>query len=736
MANKQSFNWLVGYSDSQFQSPDKMIPSVIPGSVQLDIMKSENMPHYNFGTNSHLYEWIENKFWHYHTDTYLSPMDNDVPFLVFESIEYESVILINKTEVIHHEGMYTPVKINLSEYINHQIEIDVIIFPAPKRPGTTRRHMEFSMSCKPPFAYGWDWSPRLIPLGICGGTYIEFLPSTRITGMDLSYELDDALTTALLKIKYSISCATSCLLFSLYNDKNICILENEISMPGLTGEYHCVLQAPDLWWPAGHGDQPVYRAVLSVGRESTGNHDMIRNLGFRRVKLIMNEGTWEDCEGFPATRCKPPITLEINGRAVFAKGSNLVPLDIFSALIQKEDYKSILLLVKNANMNILRLWGGGYINKPEFFDLCDQYGIMVWQEFPLACADYPDDKHYLTVLDQESRSIIAEIKNHPCHVIWGGGNELFNNWSKMTDQSLALRILNRNCLQEDPFTPFIPTSPLYGMGHGNYVMFDDKGKEMLSVICESKFTAYTEFGNAAPSPMEYLKTFIPEDELSEPKPGGSWENHHAFKAWQSDDDWFSSRYIKKFIGEKASSEEIINQGVYIQSLSYQYLYEEMRKQWPYCSMALNWCFNEPWPTAAGNSLVNYPAIPKPCYFTVKDALRPQKASLRITKLLWNHGETFSAGIWLLNDDPKSINAGDITVFTVFDNVEKEQMKWTHEGTAAMTNLEGPTVTFKIPKNNSKELKIILRSSDNQDLNSEYTILCCEKTSKIITETSF
>ena len=119
-------------------------------------------------------------------------------------------------------------------------------------------------------------------------------------------------------------------------------------------------------------------------------------------------------------------------------------------------------------MNIFRKWGGAGIEKEEFYNLCDEYGIMVWQEFPLDGNNYPNDSRYLKILEQEARAIVRKLRRHPCIILWSGGNELFNNWSKMTDQSHALRLLNKVCYEEDRNTPFLPTSPIMGMSHGPY----------------------------------------------------------------------------------------------------------------------------------------------------------------------------------------------------------------------------------------------------------------------------
>jgi beta-mannosidase len=228
----------------------------------------------------------------------------------------------------------------------------------------------------------------------------------------------------------------------------------------------------------------------------------------------------------------PPIQVEINGRSVFCKGTNWVNPEVFPGIITAGRYEELIDRALEANFNMFRIWGGGIVNKESFYDLCDSKGILVWQEFPLACNNYPDDAHYLEVLKQESTSIILRLKNHPSLALWCGGNELYNSWSGMTDQSLALRLLNSRCLELDPLTPFIPTSPIEGMGHGHYVFRDfDSGEEVFARMSRAQFTTYTEFGMPAPASVEVLKTIIPPDELWPPAPGKSWESHHAFKAW-------------------------------------------------------------------------------------------------------------------------------------------------------------------------------------------------------------
>ena len=378
----------------------------------------------------------------------------------------------------------------------------------------------------------------------------------------------------------------------------------------------------------------------------------------------------------------------------------------------------LLTLVKEANMNIVRNWGGSEVYKEDFYNICDEFGIMVWQEFPLACCCYPDDEHYLSVLEQEATAIVKRLKKHPCLIIWCGGNELFNGWSGMTDQSHPLRLLNSICYRIDRKTPFIMTSPLFGMGHGGYTFVDPiSGKDVFQVFNDASNTAYTEFGVPSIASYDYLKTFIPEDELKSPKPNTSWEKHHAFKVWQKN-SWMHPEMIKKYFGKSSSVEEMAQRSSIMQCEGYHAAFEEARRQWPECSMAINWCFNEPWPTVANNSILNYPTVKKPAYEAVKNSLRDCMPSARIRKFDWTEGEFFSAELYMLNASPNVIT-DSIRAYILIDGNKIKLLQWEGISVKANSNTKGPSVGIKLPR--MKSNMFVLRLESNEEV-SEYRMI--------------
>jgi beta-mannosidase len=716
--------WETGFSKEKYILPEKWYPATVPGAVQLDYALAHNWEAYYYAENRKEYLWMEDVYWTYKTRfENLGLQKGEQLFFVSLGIDYEFEIWLNGKKLLYQEGMFTPVNLNLTNNLKEKNELLVIIYPAPKLPGFDMNRSQAAQSVKPAVSYGWDWHPRLVPLGIWDETFFEIRNESFIKDFFTDFKLNEDFSEAEITVstegenlegmqfEWSLSAA---------DGKTVFHKSGKITSERLLS---VTLENPDLWWPHDHGDQPLYVSKINIINSNGKVLDSKKQtVGFRRVRLVMNEGLWQEEIPFPKTRNKPPVTIEINGRRIFSKGTNWVNPEIFPGIITKERYDELLNLALEANFNMLRVWGGGIVNKEAFYEGCNEKGILVWTEFPLACNNYEDNPEYLRVLEQESESIIKRIRKHPSNAMWSGGNELFNNWSGMTDQSLALRMLNSQCYKFDPLTPFIPTSPIYGMGHGHYVFRDFDGQtEVYQWMAEAKSTAYTEFGMPGPSPVDILKTIIPEEELFPPMPGTSWESHHAFKAWVGD-TWLMKDFLAEYFGEPETLEELVENGQWIQSEGYKCIYEEARRQKPWCSMALNWCYNEPWPTAANNSLINYPAKPKPAFYAVANSCRPVLASARIPRFRWKTGETFTVGLFVLNDKYKETGAGKMRIFLKSGNEKREIGSWEFASAPSNKNLEGPVFETIVPNFRPGKMILILDVEGKPEWNSEYELL--------------
>ena len=718
----------VGHSDNK-KSPNNYVHATVPGNVQLDWAKAENWPDYNYSDNFKMFSWMEDKYWHYKSIIAIDALKaSERLFFTAKSIDYEFEIILDGIRLLYQEGMFTPVEIELTKIIKKDSVLEVIIYPTPKIPGMPVDRSQASQSCKPAVAYEWDWHPRLIPLGICDDCFLEIRDSAFISYSHLDYVLNDNLSMADMTIDVEINGNADSIECSLIDTDNNKVYNEIVKNIGNSVRINNIFNNPELWWCAQYGKQYLYNFEVKLIKNGEIIDKKSKKIGFRKIQLVQHPTAWSLPDGFPKTRSTTPITVELNGKRIFAKGSNFVPPEIFTGTITKETYEPLVKLGIEANMNLFRMWGGGMVSKDSFFELCDEYGMMVWQEFPLACNNYEGTPSYLKILDQETKSVLKNLRHHPSIIIWCGGNELFNGWSQMTEQSLALRLINKNCYDYAPTTPFMYTSPLYGMGHGCYLFKYEKiygdggdGPDVLEIMTQSKFTAYTEFGIPSISDRDVLEKFIPKDELFPPKLGTAWETHHAFKAW-TPDAWLCEKTLEFYFGKAENLDELINNSKILQDAGYKAIFEEGRRQKPYCAMTLNWCYNEPWPSATNNNIITYPSKPKDAYKAVKDACRPQMSSARVKKWEWTENEVFSAETWILNDLYKVIPEGVMHAKLITESGEFDLCKWNFNQTDENTHQQGPVGQVKLPKMNKHLMKLVLKVENKPEFDSEYLFL--------------
>lgn len=720
-------SWRVGPHTTRDAAPDAWIPASVPGAVQLDWARAHHWPPYWHGENCRAYNGLEDRFWTYETRLEFPALHTgERLFFVCGGVDYACEITLNGRLLHQQEGMFTAIELDLTGAARSGDLLRVVVHPAPKSVSAPADRSQANRSCKPAMSYGWDFHPRLIPLGIWQETHLEIRPACFLRDAAVDYRLAPDFSTAEVaaEIVLSAPVAAGRLRWTLTTPEGVELFHHEAKAfgePRLTASER--IKNPVLWWPHDHGVPALHTSTIELLDEHGSVVERrVQRIGFRSVRLVMAPGQWDHPATFPKSRSHPPMTLEVNGRAIFAKGANWVSPEIFPGLLSRETYAPLLEKVRAAHMNLLRLWGGAPAQKEAFYELCDEAGIMLWQEFPLACNAYPDDPAYLRVLDQESRSLIARLKHHASLVLWCGGNELFNTWSGMTDQALPLRLLASNCFQLDPARPFLPTSPVDGVGHGHYVFRDPStGEEAWSLFQKSNCTAYTEFGMPGPAPVEVLREIIPEDQLFPPRPGGAWQAHHAFGVWMKSSHLYLD-VLEHYFGPSQTLDELVERGQLLQSEGYKGLYEESRRQKPASSMALCWCLNEPWPAAANLSLISWPARPKPALAAVADACRPLLASARIRKFEWSEGEVFDPELWWLHDAPAATTPGPIEArIEAADGRVFPLLTWDGGPLAANTNLAGPKVQWVLPALGGERFTLVLATPTRPEAASRYVL---------------
>jgi len=329
-------------------------PASVPGNIQKDYADFMDWDDINFGENCRVYLPLEENAWIYKTELEYKKKNGEKVFFVSDGIDYKFDIIVNKKIVFSQEGMFKKVEVDITDKLNDTCNtLEVYIYPHPKRKGAdkyTRR--EADECCKPPVSYGWDWHPRVIPSGIWNDAYIETRNDEYISDCEIMYNLSDDYKN--VGVKFIANCKKG-VKYELYSPKGDCIYSGN--------KTEITIENPMLWWCNGHGEQNMYTwRIFNDSCEKTGT------VGFRKIELVNNYDYAP--KTFPMTRNLPPITICLNGREIFAKGSNWVNPEIFIGTITRDTYYPLVKYAKDANMNIFRCWGGAGCNKEEFYNLC------------------------------------------------------------------------------------------------------------------------------------------------------------------------------------------------------------------------------------------------------------------------------------------------------------------------------------------------------------------------------
>lgn len=712
---KEALTFTLCCSDSLTGQKSEHIPATVPGCVQTDWGRAKGLPSIHEGDHQADYYGLEDKFWHYET-TLTVREGEEVPFLCLDGVEYEYDVVLDGETVAHHEGMFSREALDLSEYKGRTVPLEIVIYPAPKLPGVAPESglgFESAESCIPPFQYGWDWSPRYIVLGLVDEVYVEYRPLSRVAYWEPSYRLSEDGSYADITVDYETTADGELRLTLLAPDGSAAKQERyEFVMEG-ADSLSMRVESPALWYPHNHGAQPVYTLKMELLTDGKVTDEKSCRISFRRSRLVLSPGVQTD-----GNNVEPATTFTLNGETVFAQGSNWVPCELCRADVTRERVRELLQLAKDANMNLLRLWGGSYIQPDFFYDLCDELGLMVWQEFPLACANYPDKPAYLRVLEQEAEAIVKQLRTHACVVLWCGGNELLCKWSNcMTMQSHALRLLDAVTYRLDPDVPYWHSSPQHGVKHGGYELVGGDSKEILKTFYDTDYLGYTEFGCGCVSEYEVLCAVMTEEELGAPTHTSVWKARHGAR-------WGHFAALRAVTGlpEDADLKTLCEEYNEAQANCYRSLFEAVRHKAPRASLAVNWDYNEPWTTLAGNELVGYPARPRPSYYAVKEALRPTLLSLGFEKLGWRPLSRITLTPYLLNDSPAAIPSLTATVRVCSGETVLQEFSVCFGETGARQNQKGEALSFLAPaKAENRRLTVTVTCEEHPEFDSCYTL---------------
>jgi beta-mannosidase len=661
-----------------------VIPAQVPGCVHTDLMRAGVIPDPRIGFNEEDQLWVGETDWEYRGTFRVDAaiLAHERIDLVCDSLDTIAEVSVNGREVGRAANMFHPHRFDLRGVLNKPgADNDiVIIFRSPlahvraeekrlgRRPfngdglGWSPFHFIRKMACN----FGWDWAPRMATCGVCGPIRLEGWSTARIESLQPVARPVDAhwIIELRVNVDWASDRTDGALLQASIN------IDSEVKrafVPLCPGSRAADIQLgplfPKPWWPRELGEQPHYtlevaiardwfanhhersEAIIRFGREpSQGTqlwptsprvelsghqeclHQVRRSIGFRQVRLNIDPD--EHGEKFQ---------LEINGKPIFCKGANWIPEGLFPEDRSPDKIRQRVRQAADANMNMLRVWGGGQYECDAFYEECDKLGIMVWQDFMFACACYPEEAPFPALIEAEARHQIARLSSHPSVVLWCGGNECvwgYESWgyaSTDTEGPWKKRVgdktwgagywfdlLPRLLRELDPTRPYWANSPFAGKRaenpnqetRGDRHTWDAPPGSAEFRKITPRFCA--EFGQQSPPSLDLLRKVIaPEDLVL-----GS----HAMDHRQRGTGGMPAHIDKHLQGLPAakSFEDWHRMSQEAQATALKAAIEWLAANQPRCMGALIWQLNDAWPGFSW-SLIDSDGVPKPAYDAVREA---------------------------------------------------------------------------------------------------------------------
>jgi len=435
--------WQLRWTDGQrgdqlprllVDEPDlaRAIPAQVPGEIHLDLVAAGLIAEPALELNSLACRWVEEAKWSYLRTFDAPPLEpGQRAWLVLEGLELHAAVYLNGELVGSHANAFYPCRIEVTGRLRPGVnrvlvQVEAGLFASADRPGQgygmnpdstwTKRNWHRTVQS----SFGWDWSPRLLNVGITGGARLEVTSAARLETLvvlaEVTPDLDEGTVTARVFVEgLADEAQAGRLQVTVEGSAGVHGTAVDVTInPGLHPiEAQVRVPQPALWWPVNHGGQPLYtvRATLTVGDVKIGAAE--RRVGFRRIEVDQSRHP-EGGRYFVIT---------VNNKPIFCKGGNFVPADIVPARAGREKYALLVDRALEANCNLLRIWGGGLYERDAFYDLCDERGVLVWQEFIFACAKYPvHDPAFLADVKNEATYQVRRLASHPSLAVWCGNN--------------------------------------------------------------------------------------------------------------------------------------------------------------------------------------------------------------------------------------------------------------------------------------------------------------------------
>ncbi|TXE15058.1 glycoside hydrolase family 2 protein [Seonamhaeicola algicola] len=646
-------NWLF-----KAEKDTSWLKAKVPGTVHTDLLSNNIITNPFYRTNEKQLQWIDKNDWEYKTffEIDKATLKKEKVEIEFKGLDTYASIFLNDSLVSRTDNMFVGHTINAKPYLKLGSNNLKIVFNSPIKKGLEKRDVlgyrlpnavndqsengglgkkqVAVFSRKPGYHFGWDWGPRLVTSGIWKDVNLHAWNKAIIRDTYIKQEEiapDKAILNAELEIEAITAQAT---IINIKVDNNTVVKKAINLSKGLNRiKIPFTIKNPKLWWTNGLGTQKLYNVAVELkkGRKLISSEE--KKIGLKTLKVVQNKDEYGESFYF-----------ELNEQPVFMKGANYIPQDVFLTRVTVEDYEQIIKDMVDANYNMIRVWGGGIYEKDIFYDLCDKYGILVWQDFMFACAMYPGDKAFLNTVKEEAIYNVKRLRNHTCIALWCGNNEnltAWKNWGWIPEvlnsqgqevvdkiwkgyKNVFHKILPDVVEAFDNDTFYWASSPTSARGEdatltsGDYHYWGVWGQQepfsafneyIPRFMSEYGFQSFPEFSSVAKfTTKEDWNIYSEVMKSHQRHPIGNKNIEHYMEPWyKKPKDFESFLYVSQLLQAKGMQIAI----------------EAHRRNMPYCMGSLYWQINDCWPVASW-STIDYYGNWKAAHYKVKDLYKPIK----------------------------------------------------------------------------------------------------------------
>lgn len=625
---------------------DNWLQAKVPGCVHTDLWENRKIEDPFYGKNELDLQWIDKQDWEYETTFDLTEelFQQKNLEIVFEGLDTYADVYLNGNKILSADNMFRTWKADIKPYAKKEENRLLVSFRSPVKEDlpkleslgyglpASNDHSEDGglgekrisiFARKAPYHYGWDWGPRFVTSGIWKPVQIYGWSEVQITDLYIQQNVV-TIQTAQLTAKVEIE-ADQEWEGKLQLATEGLNLEKEVSIQkgNHTIELDFELENPKLWWCRGLGEPNLYQFTIRFQKGGQTIAEKKVRTGLRTIRLVREKD-----------EVGKSFYFELNGVPVFAKGANHIPNDSFLTNITYERYRHEIASAAESNMNMLRVWGGGIYEDDTFYELCDEYGIMVWQDFMFACSMYPGDQAFLDNVKREAEENVKRLRNHPSLALWCGNNEMDSAWAHYIEnigwgwkqaytqeirekiwadyEEIFHHLLPKVVKEHAPEVDYWPSSPMSELTgdehqHSTYTSTSGDmhywdvwhGAKPLEDYKKVVGRFMSEYGFQSFPELKTVQTYADETELELESPVML---HHQKNGRGNQ---LIKEYMDQYYQEPKDFPAFLYMSHILQADAIKTAIEAHRAQKPYCMGTLYWQMNDCWPVASWSSMDYY-----------------------------------------------------------------------------------------------------------------------------------